>query len=121
MRSILAYDPMGRVKTEQQCNLGTCTTNLPYTAASTYDLAGNELTYTNGLQSLSFTKSYDHAGRLQTAIRDAFSNTPEDPLISVGKYSPAGAIQNMTLGFDTVVTKAYDSRLRPTSETAVHP
>jgi YD repeat-containing protein len=121
MRSILAYDPMGRVKTEQQCNLGTCTTNLPYTAASTYDLAGNELTYTNGLQSLSFTKTYDHAGQLQTAIRDAFSNTPEDPLISVGNYSPAGAIQNMTLGFETVVTKAYDSRLRPTIETAVHP
>jgi len=121
MRSILAYDPMGRVKTEQQCNLGTCTTNLPYTATSTYDLAGNELTYANGLQSLSFTKHYDQVGRLQTAIQDAFGSTPLAPLISVGNYSPAGMIQNMTLGFDTVVTKAYDSRLRPTSETAVHP
>jgi YD repeat-containing protein len=121
MRSILAYDPMGRVKTEQQCNLGTCTTHLPNTSASTYDLAGNELTYTNGLQNLSFTKTYDQVGRLQTAVRDAFGSTPEDQLISVGNYSPAGAIQNMTLGFETVVTKTYDSRLRPTSETAVHP
>ncbi len=121
MRSILAYDQMGRVKTEQQCNVGTCITRLPYTATSSYDLAGREITYTNGLQSLSFTKSYDLAGRLRTAMKDAFENIPQDPLISIGNYNPAGAIQNMTLGFDTVVTKTYDSRLRPTSETATHP
>jgi hypothetical protein len=119
-RSILAYDSIGRITVEQQCNLGTCTTGLPYTTTSSYDLAGNQLTYTNGLQSLSFTKIYDAAGRLQTATKDAFNSTPQDLLLTIGNYTPSGAVLNMSLGSGISVTKTYDNRLRPMSETAVH-
>jgi YD repeat-containing protein len=119
-RSILAYDPMGRVTSEQQCNFGTCSTNLPYVATSTYDFLGNELTYTNGLDNLNFTKTYDTAGRFQGETGTIGGVAGQDAILYVTGYTPAGAIQSMAIDSDTLVTKSYDTRLRPTSETAVH-
>jgi YD repeat-containing protein len=128
MRAIMAYDPMGRIKQEQQCNLGTCVNKLPYNSTYSYDLAGSEVSLTNGLQGLNFSKTYDTVGRLLTVQVGSNSWLSGDPLFthstpiySVQSFAPTGAIQQMTLGTGVVVTKAYDNRLRSTTETAVHP
>ena len=50
-RSILAYDPMGRVLSEQQCTPSSCTSGTPYAPTYTYDLAGNLTSSKNGITS----------------------------------------------------------------------
>jgi len=85
MRSILAYDPMGRIWNEQQLapsNSTTGTSRSPCQGSVTgiaycYDLAGNQTFYANGINSpsylggknsLTFTNTYDGAGHLNTVI-----------------------------------------------------
>jgi hypothetical protein len=48
MRSILKYDPMGRVLNEQQFTPASQAAGKAYLPAYTYDLAGNLLTSTDG-------------------------------------------------------------------------
>ena len=120
-RSILAYDPMGRVIVEQQCHLSSCTTNRPYVATPAYDLAGNLTFYSNGVGPVGLTSNYDGAGRLSSITNFQFDTQHPALLFSVGAYAPMGAIENMTLGPQINVTKTYDKRLRGTTETATHP
>jgi YD repeat-containing protein len=141
MRTFLAYDPMGRVKNEQQCTPnvsgpGNCTSSLPnpFALSYGYDLGGDLTAYTSGVSniptvgSISFGMQYDAAGRLQNL------NSSWNPAASssggtlslftadtTNGYWPSGAIWNMFLGNDIYVHKTYDIRLRITGETATHP
>lgn len=120
-RSILEYDAMGRVEREQQCHLAHCTTGVPYSNTSDYDLAGNLTSFSSNVHSIAFAYSYDAAGRLLSLGSALADPTHPGNLLSVGSYTPAGAIQTMTLGPNINVTKTYDNRLRVTSEIAQHP
>ena len=141
LRSISSYDAMGRVLSEQQCTpnaagAGNCTTSSPnpFALSYVYDLAGNAMSYTNGVNtvpvvgSITFGLQYDGAGRLQTlnSSWNPLTNLSSAPITlftadpSSG-YTPAGAIQNMVLGDNIFVNKTYDRRLRVTGETATHP
>jgi len=86
-----------------------------------YDLAGNLTQYTNGLGSLSFTPSYDGAGRLSQVTSSLNDGLHPPTVFTADVYTAAGSIQNMILGNNIFVTKTYDNRLRPTGETATHP
>jgi YD repeat-containing protein len=138
MRQFLAYDPMGRLWNEKQCVLGHCTNgptppcavsgnNAPYYQTYCYDLAGNMTWSVNGVSnvpgvnSILFTQAFDGAGRpsaLTSSWNDAFHPpalfTP-DPTAG---YTPAGALQNFTLGNRISVINTYDNRLRITGQTA---
>jgi YD repeat-containing protein len=138
MRQFLAYDPMGRLWNEKQCVIGHCTNgptppcavsgnNAPYYQTYCYDLAGNMTWSVNGVNnvpgvsSIWFTQAFDGAGRpsaLTSSWNDAFHPpalfTP-DPTAG---YTPAGALQNFTLGNRISVINTYDNRLRSTGETA---
>jgi len=120
-RSILAYDSMGRVLREQQCHLSKCTTGVPYNTTTGYNLAGNQTSHTNGIHSIGVMNNYDAAGHLKGIESSFFDAQHPASLFSVGSYTPAGAIQNMTLGTQINVTKSYDNRLRITGESATHP
>jgi YD repeat-containing protein len=120
-RSILGYDAMGRVLKEQQCHRDNCSTRAPYSTEASYDLAGQQNSYANAVQPIDLTNYYDSAGRLQHLDSDWTDSLHPATLFSVGAYTPADAIQNMTLGTGINVTKTYDNRLRVTSETATHP
>ncbi len=129
---ITAYDALGRVKHSQQCVLGNCASGgVPFSLTQGYDLAGNTVNWTDGLNQILFTQHYDTAGRLQT-LTSSWSDVLHPSTLfssqsgtacgsSVQGYNAAGALQNWMLGNNLGVTRCYDSRLRVTSETATVP
>jgi YD repeat-containing protein len=141
MRQYLAYDSMGRLWNEQQCVLGHCTSGptppcaasgniAPYYQTYCYDLAGNMTWNVNGVSNvpnvpgantIGFSYTYDAAGRLSTLGSTWSDGLHPSPLFTADPtsgYSPAGALQNLTLGNSISVIKTYDNRLRATGETA---
>jgi YD repeat-containing protein len=142
-RSILTYDPMGRIKNEQQFTRANQT--YGYSPAYTYDLAGNLLTSTSGVapaptvSPILLTNTYDGAGRLQTVISNLTNNwvngialpttlfapppTQNTSCTSqTGQYAPFGGLMNASLGVGSTGTPAftlnrkYDNRLRTNCE-----
>lgn len=124
---ISAYDSMGRVKTEKQCTPSTCNSVAPYQLTYNYDLAGNTISYSNGLtntaNAITFTQSFTPNGWLQTvssslndclfqAQSSTVSGSPCTQTTSAPPYSPNGALQNAYLGSGVSLTQLYDSRLR---------
>ena len=114
-RSFSAYDPMGRVSTDQQCAaLGNCGASV-YTLGYTYDLAGDVATFSNGLTSssaLSYTNQYNSADRLSS-----LTDTVKDiGLISATGYTPAGALSDALIGPGISFHRDYNSRLLPIDE-----
>ena len=116
-RSILSYDPMGRVTSEQQCTPSNCTTTTPYALTYGYDLAGNLGQYTNGIGSIMLTPSYDEAGRLNQILSSWQDTTHPSPLFSSPTYYPGGQLQRATYGNGLTINRTYDNRLRITGET----
>jgi YD repeat-containing protein len=122
--TILSYDTVGRITGDQQCHRGRCSSGAATTSAMHYDLVGNLTYYSNGIASIELGQSYDAAGRLQSIGSSLYGpQYPSYPatLLSVGAYSPAGALQNMNLGPVINVTRTYDQRLRVTSQKVTHP
>jgi YD repeat-containing protein len=125
LRATLAYDAMGRSKSEQQCTPSNCTSATPYALSYGYDLAGNLTSYSNGLSStpgagtnpLTFTQLFDEAGRLQTVSSTWSNSTHPASLFSAPVYAPPGALTNATYGNGVKLNRNYNSQLLPTSET----
>lgn len=145
MRQLLAYDPMGRAWNEQQCVFGHCTSgpppptsctangnSAPYYQTYCYDLAGNMTWSVNGVSNtpsvnpVAFSYTFDAVGRLST-LSSSWIDSVYPPILHppalftadpTSGYSPAGALQNYTLGNSVSVTNTYDNRLRTTSDTA---
>jgi YD repeat-containing protein len=117
-RSILAYDPIGRVWSEQQCVLSNCTSGTtPYSLAYTYDLAGDITSYPNGISSIQFTNAYDSAARLLTVTSSWDDETHPPTLFSTPSYNPAGGLTGATYGAGLTLSRTYDKRFRVTGET----
>jgi YD repeat-containing protein len=121
-RSILAYDPLGRIQNEQQCTKTNCTTGTPFAPSYSYDLAGNVLTRSNGVASvpITLTNAYDSAGRLST-VTSSVTQYPTSLFAASQSsatpgYSPAGGLMNATFGTGLTLFRTYDSRLRITGE-----
>jgi YD repeat-containing protein len=132
-----AYDPVGRLLNEQQCNTATNCASSPYKLAYTYDWAGKPVTTTfpsnapgNGNQAgqpLTLTYSYDQAERLLTAasnwVASGDANHPGTLFqgsanSGLPAYGPMGLL-NASMGFNssngaTVATiqRGYDMRGR---------
>ena len=125
-RVYVAYDPMGRLQQQQQCVPGKCAAQAgsPFTMNYTYDLAGNITGMGDGLGQVSWTTSYDGAGRLSTVTGAAAPGIPNPAqLFSNPAYNPAGQLTNWSVGAIDANTPAltgvrtYDNRLRVTTET----
>jgi len=119
-KSILTYDPMGRIKTEQTCVYPTCTTTIAqYPMTYTYDLAGDITSYTNGDNSILYTKTYDGVERLSSVTSTLTGQKYPSSLFSYPTYSPAGGLTGAIYGTGTGIAlcRWYDKRLRVTGET----
>jgi YD repeat-containing protein len=134
-RSVLAYDPMGRVLNEQQCTRSNCGVNS-YSPSYTYNPLGDLHTYSSGIPSgagaFTFTNGYDTANHL-TSVTSSNTQYPStlftvpsstspstcSPAGSPSQpgYSPAGALMNAVFGVGLQVSRTYDSRLRVNCET----
>lgn len=137
-RSVVAYDVMGRVVSEQQCTPSNCTSGTPYKPAYTYDMAGITTSATNGIAAtpgatsnpLKFTYLPDSVGRLQKVTsnwNDATHPTTLFTAQSVGQTTPCsnslsypytafGSLMNATFGGGLALNRAFDKRLRTTCE-----
>jgi len=120
-RSILAYDPMGRVTSEQQCTPSNCTSTTPYALTYGYDLAGNLGQYTNGIGSIMLSPTYDGATHLKTVASSWSDSLHPSTLFSATSVSPpaynaAGGLMNATYGNGLTLSRTYDNRLRITGE-----
>jgi len=83
-RSILCYDPMGRITSELQYTMANITSGTPYAPTYSYDLAGDLVTSTNGIGPKTvgtqtgtpfiFTNTFDAAGRLQSLASNWTTN-----------------------------------------------
>jgi hypothetical protein len=122
-RSILAYDPMGRLLNEQQFTPASQASGAPYSPAYTYDLAGNLHTSTSGVGPASaspilFTNIFDSAGRLNL-LSSNWTNSSVFPtaLFSNPSYAAPGGLTGARFGNGLTLSRAYDNRLRITGET----
>lgn len=114
LRSVLSYDPMGRITGEQQCTPNNCIADSGPTLSYAYDLAGDLTSKSNSVGAngspLVLTDGFDSAGRLNsitsswTAFPTGLFNVPSSG------YGPAGLL-NWTLGPNLSVTQSYTNRL----------
>jgi YD repeat-containing protein len=135
MRSIKAYDPMGRLNDEFQFTPANQLSG--YNPQYAYDLAGNLISSTDGTTpsptspttKLTFTNTFDNAGRLQTLMSNASNSTNYPGTLfsvqtgltpcsssAVAPYAAFGGLQNATFGNGLTLNRAYDTRLRTTCE-----
>jgi YD repeat-containing protein len=117
-RSILAYDPMGRVSSEQQCTPTNCSEGAPYSVLHDYDLAGNPTTYTNGIGSITLTNAYDAADHLLSVTSSWDDATHPSPLFSAPTYYAGGQLNTATYGTGLTLMRTYNNQLWQTGETA---
>ena len=128
-REIAVYDLIGRVKQEKQCTPSNCSSTSPFSLSNTYDLAGNLITYTNGISStpgansepLTFTQGFGGAGRLQSVTSSWSDSQHPSSMFSAQSgsspaYVPQGALANATFGNVLTLSRTYDTRLRITGE-----
>jgi YD repeat-containing protein len=115
LRSITSYDPMGRVKGEQQCVPGNCTTSSGPALGYTYDLAGDPITLTNSVGAaggpMTLTNTFDTGAHLSSVVSGWTSYPTALYTVPAGGYGPVGPL-NWTLGPNLTVTQGYDNRLR---------
>lgn len=136
-RSIVAFDPMGRVLTEQQFTIANQSSGAQYAPSFIYDLAGNILTSDNGIKStpvvgtLIFASYFDDAGRLSAvtsnwddsshpqslfAAQTLPSQDPQCQQAFSSPYFPFGGLANAVFGNGISLNRTYDKRLRLTCE-----
>lgn len=131
-RSILSYDQMGRVKNEQQFTPSFRASGTPYSPTYSYDYTGNLISSTTGIgptptsAPITFTNSYDGAGRIQT-VSSSYTNNNSFPATlfsppsgqsvpcstsSSSQYAPWGSLWNALYGNNLEINRGYDARLR---------
>ena len=102
-----SYDPMGRLRANDQCTSGLCPTtheNFDYT----YDYIGNEITATDG-QNHTFTYTTDAAGRLSSATSSLSDSNHPANLMSNATYGPFG-ISSLGIGGTMTETTQFQNR-----------
>ena len=122
LKSILAYDPLGRPTAGLQCTPSNCTTTNSYSLNYGYDLAGNLTSLTNAAVTvpggfpLNLTYSYDSAGRMYNLTSNWQDSTHPNPLFNASSFWPHGPWQNAAYGNGLSLVRTYDSHLRITGE-----
>jgi YD repeat-containing protein len=111
LKSILAYDAMGRPTSaqQQQCIGSSCSAPSPYSLSMVYDLTGNMTILTNSVgasgQPLTLTNYFDAASRPCLTTSSWNDNSPPN-LFQVNPstnasplgYAPFGSLQNWYMG-----------------------
>lgn len=139
-RSILGYDPMGRLLGEQQYTPANHASGRIYSPQYMYDLAGN-LTYstdgttpaattpgyscpsgaTPNWATLTFSNCYDGAGRLSSItsslLLSPLGSSLPAMLFTATSYAAPGGLTEATFGNGLTLLRSYDKLMRITGET----
>jgi RHS repeat-associated protein len=107
------FDAMGRIWNQQVCTLLACHGNIPpYSLAFTYDLAGNQTSYSPDPQ-LVINQAYDSASRLSSVTSTNTFGYGAN-IWTADNYGPVGLhVATFGNGVDEVLQ--YDNRLRLSS------
>ena len=137
LRHILQFDKMGRLKGEQQSTLASQAAGKVYAPQYGYDLAGNLISSTDGTtpslttpgSPLTITSMYCGAGRVQAVTSNWSDSTHPAYLLSpngsqsmgcnstsTAQYAPFGGLLNATFGSGLTFIRAYDVKMRVSSE-----
>jgi|SRR5579883_470385 len=109
--AIFGYDPLGRIVMNEQY-----TPTMSYRSMSyAYDLAGNMVTFTDGVGE-TYTQTFDGAGR-PTQLNSSWVDSQHPATLvtvdsSVGYY-PFGGLRKMSLGNNLTQTFAFNKNLQP--------
>ena len=133
LRSISAYDSMGRITSERQCTPANCATASGPQLSYGYDLVGDPTTLTNSVgasgSSLTLTTGFDAAAHMQSLVSNwavgptclyllgstwSSGCTPSSSPYGYGAVGPL----NWNLGPNLPVAQSYTNRLRVNSITA---
>jgi YD repeat-containing protein len=127
LRSVLSYDPMGRLTSEQQCTPTKCASQSGPQLSYGYDLAGDPSTLTNNANAgtaapVTLTTCFDAAAHMNIVTGGSFtcgSTQPTFPatLYTLGNYGPVGPL-NWNFGSNLSVVQNYTKRLQVQSITA---
>ncbi|HLJ85999.1 MAG TPA: RHS repeat-associated core domain-containing protein [Candidatus Angelobacter sp.] len=82
----------------------------------TYDLAGNLTSYDGGADNVTFTQTFDSAGRVTQLTSNLVDATHPATIATVDPtvgYYPNGALRKVSLGNGLTETSAYNKRLQP--------
>jgi YD repeat-containing protein len=121
-RSILGYDPVGRITGEQRCVPNNCAPTFGPAVSYGYDLAGNPTGLTNSVggvdgtgqpMSLGLTTGYDSGGHM-SSVTSNWASYPAS-IYTLNNYGPVGPL-NWSLGPVSpsptlTVTQGYTNRL----------
>src|SRR6266568_3019584 len=114
--AVFSYDQLGRVKINSQCTPQNCGANTVFPVTYSYDLLGDMLTSTNGVD-VTLTYAVDLAPRLTTLTSSLSDSNHPGTLFSAAHFNAAGSILSVTLAGSVAETRAYDARLRLASIT----
>lgn len=115
LRSLLAYDLVGRLTSERQCMSTNCFTQYSPTLGYSYDLAGHIITLGSNVAQpfslLTISNGYDAAGRANSVLTEVRGLSGFYPLYTVPSngFGPFGPT-NWTLGSNLSVTQTYNNR-----------
>jgi RHS repeat-associated protein len=117
---IFAYDSMGSVVNNTQCNSSQTCSNGPLSYISyTYDLLGDTTSSTDG-EGVTLTNTYNAGARL-TSVTSSMSDSNHPGTLfgyqNLAHYNAAGSLTSVTLGNNVNETRTYDARLRLTGIT----
>jgi YD repeat-containing protein len=119
LKSILAYDSMGRPTSaqQQQCTPGKCAAPTPYAMTFGYDLAGNPKTLINSVGAnnapLTLTAGFDGAAHMN-GVTSSWTSYPTN-IYTLNNYGPVGPL-NWSLGPTSpsptlTISQGYTNRL----------
>jgi hypothetical protein len=136
MRSITAYDAMGRILNEQQSTPATQVNGTAYSPQYQYDLASNLIASTDGTtpipsstspsgcsteptvwSTLSFVNCYDTSGRLLNVTSNWADTSHPSSLVGGATYWPQGNLWTANFGNGVGLNRSYNNRLKITGET----
>jgi hypothetical protein len=107
----LGYDSMGRVLVNALCtplNCGTGTFSLGYA----YDLAGNSTSYGTGNSVVTFSQSFDSAGRVTQLTSSWVDAQHPATLATVSQVFPSGAPELLNYGNNLHEIRFLNNRLQ---------
>lgn len=112
-RSVLLYDVLGKVRSENRCLLSKCTSSAtPVSLHFSYDLSGNLASYDDGPGNHTLSNCYSAGGQLNNIKSGLCSGSPITSLYSVGSFWPAGVPAELDYGLYLHGSRLIDSQQR---------
>lgn len=112
-RSVLLYDALGKVRSENRCLKDRCVASaIPVSLHFSYDISGNLTSYDDGPGNHTLSNCYSSTGQLNNIKSGPCSGSATTSLYRVGSFWPGGAPAELDYGVYLHSSRLIDSQLR---------